>query len=93
MMQKHTHSHTHEWHPYMEIPSNVNKKSNMVAKMGFYFKYRKQTEKSTNKAENGRAPTALVFTTGFLSAGFLAASDTFLAVKGTPYLQAGLVIF
>lgn len=37
--------------------------------------------------------TGLCFTASFLSAGFLAASDTFLTVKGTPYLQAGLVIF
>lgn len=37
--------------------------------------------------------TGLCFTAGFLSAGFLAASDTFLTVKGTPYLLAGLVIF
>lgn len=37
--------------------------------------------------------TGLCFTAGFLSAGFLAAADTFLTVKGTPYLQAGLVIF
>lgn len=37
--------------------------------------------------------TGLCFTAGFLSAGFLAASDTFFTVKGTPYLLAGLVIF
>lgn len=37
--------------------------------------------------------TGLCFTADFLSAGFLAASDTFLTVKGTPYLLAGLVIF
>lgn len=37
--------------------------------------------------------TGLCFTAGFLSVGFLAASDTFLTVKGTPYLLAGLVIF
>lgn len=33
------------------------------------------------------------FTAGFLTADFLAASETFLTVKGTPYLVAGLVIF
>ncbi len=37
--------------------------------------------------------TGLCFTAGFLSTGFLAASDTFFTVKGTPYLLAGLVIF
>ena len=37
--------------------------------------------------------TGLCLTAGFLSAGFLAASDNLFTVKGTPYLAAGLVIF
>lgn len=37
--------------------------------------------------------TGLCLGAGFLSAGFLAPSETFLTVKGTPYLLAGLVIF
>lgn len=37
--------------------------------------------------------TALCLSSALLSTGFLAASDTFLTVKGTPYLAAGLVIF
>ena len=37
--------------------------------------------------------TGFCFGAGFLSAGFLAGSEIFLKVKGTPYLAAGLVIF
>lgn len=37
--------------------------------------------------------TGLCFIAGFLSAGFLAASDTFCTFKGTLDLQAGVVIF
>lgn len=42
---------------------------------------------------NNSLLTGLCFPAGFLSAGFLAPSGTFLTVKGTPYLAAGFVIF
>lgn len=92
----HTHAHTHG------NSLQCDNTEQLGGQTWAFQKYDKQTAKSTNEAENGRAaffsrrpatPTALLFTAGFLSAGFLAASDTFLAVKGTPYLQAGLVIF
>lgn len=59
-----------------------------------------QEEKNNNKKKHIAACrrslmtlTGLCFAAGFLSAGFLAPFDTFLTVKGTPYLLAGLVIF
>lgn len=97
---KNTHTWTHGW----KKPPTCQ-----TCQLFFFFffkheqqikshEWRNKNEKNQIKSQQfvlmiNNLLTGLCFTAGFLSAGFLAASDTFLTVKGTPYLLAGLVIF
>lgn len=92
-----THTHTHRW--YARLWDNPQ------TELFMFFTHRSKKKKKNKWGHNeninewhlivkvSHLLTGLCFPAGFLSAGFLAASEALFTVKGTPYLQAGLVIF